>query len=321
MRITSERVAEILKEKDNFLILTHKSPDGDTLGCGTALCIMLQNMGKNAKVVNSEEIPSKYGYLFESVKCQEFDPSYIVAVDVADTTLLGDKLSVYADKIDLCIDHHGTNRNYAKEVYLREDDGACALTLYRIFCEMGVTITKPIANSLYTGISTDTGCFRYQNANSECYRAAADLIDLGADNTTINTIMFETKTMEYFRLLTEVLQNMRTYLDGKVSMLIVTQEMLERTGASNDSTDAITAISRQMEGVVAGITMKQRENGKFKISLRTHEPVDASKVCSLLGGGGHKRAAGCDAEDDFKASLQIILNEIADELSVPHESV
>ncbi len=321
MRIDSKRVIEILKEQDNFLILTHKSPDGDTLGTGTALCIVLQNMGKNAKVVNSEVIPKKYEFLFENIKEQDFEPSYIVAVDVADTSLLGEKLSVYADKVDLCIDHHGTNRAYAKELHLCADDGACALTLYRILVEMGAEITEPIANSLYTGISTDTGCFRYQNANSECYRAAADLIDLGADNAGVNTLMFETKSIEYFRLLTEVLSNMKFYFGGKVSVLTVTQEMFKRTGTTSECTDAITATSRQMEGVVVGITMKERENGTFKISLRTHEPVDASYVCSLLGGGGHVRAAGCDAKEDLKESLQILLDAIADELSLPRESV
>ena len=312
MRVDSDRVIELLREKDNILILTHRSPDGDTLGCGTALCRVLIDMGKKARVENSEEIPSKYDYLFEDLPVLDFEPAFIIAVDVADTKLLGDKLSVYADKIDLCIDHHGSNPGYAKELYLMPDDGAAALTLYRILKKMGADITPHIANSLYTGLSTDTGCFKYSNANSEAYRAAADLIDLGAENAAINVMMFETKPIEYFKLLTEVLANMRMFCDGQCAVFKITQEMFDRTGATPDCCDAISALSRQIEGVKIGITMKEREGGKFKFSLRTHEPLDASELCRAFGGGGHKRAAGCDPdrnEEEVLGKLVALIEE------------
>lgn len=296
MSIDTKRVIELLNGAEDVLILTHKNPDGDTLGCGVSLCRVLRAQGKRANVINGDIIPKRYDYLFENLEPQDFNPKFIVAVDVADNKLLGDKLNeLYGDKVDLCIDHHGTNVEYAKELYLNANDGAASLTLYRIFKEMGVDITPDIATALYTGLSTDTGCFRYSNASSEAYRVAADLIDLGADNANINVLMFETKPIEYFNLLAETLNGMRTFCDGKVIVLKVTKEMLERTGATPDQCDAIAAMSRQVGGALCGITMKEKPQGGFKFSLRTHDPLDAAKICATFGGGGHMRAAGCDA--------------------------
>lgn len=315
MTVNTDRVIELLKTKDNFLILTHKNPDGDTLGCGVALCHALHSFGKRARVENSEEIPSKYAYLFEGLEIQDFEPEFIVAVDVADVKLLGDRLeSLYAEKVDLCIDHHGSNREYAKELFLRADDGAAALTLYRILKEMGVEITPRIATALYTGLSTDTGCFRYANASSEAYRAGADLIDAGADNADINTRMFETKPLPYFYLLKEVLDGMRTFCDGRVTVFKVTQEMLEKTGATSDQCDAIAALSRQAEGCLCGITMKEKIGGGYKFSLRTHDEIDASELCGAFGGGGHKRAAGCDTNSDEEEILKKMIELIQEKI-------
>lgn len=315
MKIDSDRVAELLQEKDNILILTHKNPDGDTLGCGVALCRVLQGLGKNARVENSDIIPKRYSYLFEDLQVMDFEPEFIVAVDVADTKLLGERLEgLYSDRVDLCIDHHGSNREFAKELYLRSEDGAASLSLYRIIKKMGVPVTPQIATALYTGLSTDTGCFRYSNASSECYRVAAELIDSGADSARINVLMFETKPLSYFRLLTEVLAGMRTFCDGRVIVLKVTRDMFDRTGATPDQCDAIAAMSRQVEGALCGITMKEKQGGGYKLSLRTHEPLDAAQLCGLLSGGGHARAAGCDSGEDEEASLKILIEAITEAL-------
>lgn len=312
--VSIEQVYDLLRNHDDFLILTHKSPDGDTLGCASALTRVLLTMGKKARFENSDVIPGKYQFLYEDIPSLEFEPEYIIAVDVADTKLLGQKLSVYADKVDLCIDHHISNRRYAKYLHLNADDGAAALTLYRIFTTCGIEITPAIANDLYTGLSTDTGCFRYTNANAEAYRAAAGLIELGADNGKINELMFETKPLSYYKLVQETLKGMRMFCDSKVCVFKVTQDMLNRTGATEDQCDALCSMSRTIEGVEVGITMKQRKDGGYKFSLRTRDKLDASEICRLLGGGGHVRAAGCDAGPDEEASLQTMLQFISQKL-------
>ena len=313
MQADIRRVGDILAGSEDVLILTHKNPDGDCLGTGVALCRYLLSLGKRATVVNADPIPSKFDYLFEGLPQETFEPKCIISVDVADPKLLG-PLEDLADRVDLCIDHHISNTLYAKETHLCPDDGAAALSLYRIFRELGVAIDVAMANALYTGLSTDTGCFRYSNANAECYRAAADLIELGADNAWINVKMFETKPLAQFQVLSDAFAGLRMYCDGRVSVLKISQDMLDRHGADTDTFDFVTAMSRQIEGVLCGITMKEQEDGTGKISLRTHEPLDASAICGLLGGGGHMRAAGCNAGDDEEASLQTLLQYIADQL-------
>lgn len=315
MNAEIRRVGEILDKAEDVLILTHKNPDGDCLGTGAALCRYLVARGKRATVVNCDPIPAKFDYLFEGLPQEEFEPKTIIAVDVADPKLLGSYESL-TDRIDLCIDHHVSNKLYAKETHLCPDDGAAALSLYRIFRELGVEIDPAIANCLYTGLSTDTGCFRYSNANAEAYRAAADLIDLGAENAAINVKMFETKPLSQFQVLSDAFAGLRLFCGGKVSVLKISQDMLQKRGADSDAFEFVTAMSRQVEGVLCGITMKQQGDGEWKISLRTHEPLDASEICAVLGGGGHVRAAGCNAGEDEEASLRTILEYIADTLGV-----
>ena len=312
--VESAEVLSFLQTHDRFLILTHKSPDGDTLGTAAALTRALLAMQKQVRIINADAIPAKYQYLFDGIPSLDFEPETIVAVDVADTKLLGDALQPYADRVQLCIDHHVSNRRYAELLYLRPEDGAAALSLYRIFRENRVPITKEMADDLYTGLSTDTGCFRYANADAHAYRAAADLISLGADNVRINEIMFETKPYSYYRLLQETLNGMRMFCGGKIAVFKVSQNMLKRTGATEDQCDAICAMSRTIEGVELGVTMKEKKAGRYKFSLRTRDSLDASALGRLLGGGGHVRAAGCDAGEDEEASLRVLLEAAASEL-------
>ena len=143
MQADIRRVGDILAGSEDVLILTHKNPDGDCLGTGVALCRYLLSLGKRATVVNADPIPSKFDYLFEGLPQETFEPKCIISVDVADPKLLG-PLEDLADRVDLCIDHHISNTLYAKETHLCPDDGAAALSLYRIFRELGKI------SSLYT---------------------------------------------------------------------------------------------------------------------------------------------------------------------------
>ncbi len=291
--ITLETAAKILLEKDNILILTHRSPDGDTIGSGYALCMALQRLGKSVRVECGDNVPQKYAYFTEKVKEQEFDEKFIVSVDIADTQLLGDKLSVYADKIDLCIDHHGSNTQYAKAFYVEPKAAATAQIISRLIRLMGVNIDRDIANAVFTGISTDTGCFRYTNVTSETHRIAADMIDCGAESGMINRLMFETKSRARIEIERRTLDTIEFFAGGRCAVVYTTLDMIKAAAASDSDMDGISSIARQIEGVVAGVTLREQESGNFKISLRTNDGLDASVICAEFGGGGHKAAAGC----------------------------
>ncbi len=303
--------AEILKEQNNILILVHGHPDGDTLGCGYSLCRALISLGKNAAVDCSDEIPGKYNYLSDGMKKLSFTPEYIVAVDVADTTLLGKKNEqLYADKIDLCIDHHGSNRAYAKKTLLDSSAAAACEIMLLVIKELGVEITTEIAECIYTGLSTDTGCFRYSNVTPRTMRMGAEMIEAGADNSKINTIMFETKTKTYVALEKMCLSGMETYFDEKFALITVTQEMFRLSGSDESECDAIAALPRQIEGVVIGATLREKPDGSFKVSMRTHAPADAAEICAGMGGGGHIRAAGCQLSGPLESAKSVLIQNI-----------
>jgi len=305
MKISIEKCVQSLKEHDNILILTHAHPDGDTLGAGFALCRALLKLGKKARVICADEIPSKFDGVFESFEMPEFEEDYVVAVDVGTPNLLGDLCDKYGSRVDLCIDHHKSNTEYAKELLLDDAAAACE-TIFEIIKMLGVEIDKAMADCLFTGITTDTGCFRYASTTARTFAIAAELVSLGADNGTINRVMFETKTKQYAAIERLALEGMQFFCDDRVCIITITQEMYNKTGAQEQDTEAIAPLTRQIEGVEVGLTIKEKPNGECKCSIRTFESVDASVLAASFGGGGHKQASACRFEcsvEEAKARL------------------
>ena len=311
-KICVKECVSLLKEYDNYLILSHRNPDGDTLGSAFALKRTLDKMGKKSFVKCVDPMHHKYSYLWDGVDNNEFAFDKIIAVDVADKKLLGEGFEeLYGDNVWLCIDHHMTNKEYAENLLL-EDRAAAAVVIYEIICESGVEITPEIASCVYTGLSTDTGCFMFSNTTPTVHRIAADVMEKGADYVNINRLMFETKSMSYLRLEQMAVSSIESHFDGKCAIMTITRKMFEESGSSSTECDGIAALPRKIEGVKVGITIRERHNGSYKVSLRTVEPYDAAKICGKLGGGGHNRAAGCEFEcslDEVKATLLEIIKE------------
>ena len=312
MKITLEEAAKKLLENDSFVILTHEHPDGDTLGCAFALQYALKKIGKKVKVKCSDEIPEKYLYMAKNLKNDDFDgEEYVVSVDVADEKLLGRKLeSVYGKKIDLAIDHHASNRVESKYLCVDPDRAAACEMIFDIINIMGAQVDKDIANCLYTGLCTDTGCFRYSNTTSKTLKMAAQLMEFGADSFYINTVMFEIKSRTYMRLETLVMETMELFFDEKCCVVCITQDMYKKSGSNSSETDPIAAKTRQIEGVLVGVTLREKEDGSFKVSVRTNENLDASKICACLGGGGHPKAGGCQVEGPLENAKQTVLETV-----------
>lgn len=305
--ITLESAAKTLLSKDKILILTHRSPDGDTIGSGYALAMALRKLGKSVKVDCTDPFPEKYSYFTDKLEKLEFDEEFVVSVDIADTKLLGEKLSDYADKIDLCIDHHGSNTKYAKEYYVEASAAAAAQVIAKLIRLMNVEFDKDIANAIYTGITTDTGCFRYTNVTAETHRIAADMIDCGAESGMINRLMFETKSRSRIEIERRVMDSIQFYLDGRCAIAYATIDMMKESGAVDSDMEGVSSLPRQIEGVMAGITLREKNNGKFKVSVRTTDELDASAICANFGGGGHKAAAGCMITGTLNEAIEQII--------------
>lgn len=315
MKIDVQQAAEFLKANDDYLILMHGSPDGDTLGCGYALCGALQRMGKRAKAVCPDEIPHKFNYLFKAAEVWEFEPKTVVCVDVADTKLLGDMKEI-GNTAELCIDHHETNTGYAKRTLVRPEYAAACELVYEVINALGVPFDKELANCIYTGAATDTGCFKFSNTTANTHIIAAEMMKFGADFAQINYINFDLKTQGRIKLEQEVLKNIRYFEGGRVAMITVTLALLEQLpDVDSDDVGALANIPRQIQGVDIGICVKEKKPNVYKASMRTSSLVNAADICSQFGGGGHARAAGCsfnggaieDAEDKIvKAACEAV---------------
>ena len=314
MKIEINEAAEFLRSHDDYLILMHASPDGDTLGCGYALCTALQRMGKRARAVCPDEIPHRFDYMREGVSQQEFEHKTIVAVDVADTKLLGD-MKETGDKADLCIDHHVSNTEYAQRLLLREHYASACELMYEVLTALGCEIDRVIANCLYTGVATDTGCFKFSNTKPQTHIVAAKLMECGAEIAPINYAMFELKTQGRIKLEQEVLRNMRYFGDGHIAMVTVMLDTIAGiSDIDSDDVGAMASIPRQIEGVDIGISMKEKKPGLFKASLRSSERIDVSRIAQSFGGGGHARAAGCSFTCSFDEAVEQIVNASCDAL-------
>ena len=308
MKIDVNKTAQLLENHDNIIILVHANPDGDTLGCGYALLRALRKLGKRAEVLRPENVGKKYNYLFDDLGKQDFEPEYVVSVDVADIKLLEERVKVeYGSRINLAIDHHPSNCVESEYLLLEDTAAAACEIIYKVIDALGVEFDKGIADCLYTGITTDTGCFRYSNTSAQTYYMAAKLVEHGADGPGINRIMFETKTKSYVILEKLVMDTLEMHFDGRCALAHLDYEMYEKSGSDESETDPIASKTRQIEGVEVGIFLREKEDGTFKISLRTVEPVNASEICAKLGGGGHARAAGCQCDGPFASAKSKIL--------------
>lgn len=310
--ISASAAASFLERSDKFVILTHASPDGDTLGSAYALADALCALNKRVFVVCPDKIPEKFGYLIKEYEA--FEPETVVAVDIADEKLLGSLYDRYSGRVALCIDHHGSNTKYAEMLYLEADAAAACECIYNVINELGTMITPYMASCLYTGIATDTGCFKFSNTTPRSHRYAAELIEKGADYGEINRVMFEVKSRGRIAMERKVLENIEFYYGGRCAVITVTRDMIKETGCPLGDLDGVTAMSRQIEGVQIGVTIKEKPDGKYKVSLRTFEPYNAADICAVFGGGGHVRAAGCEFSCDIENAKRQLLSAIGEVL-------
>ncbi len=318
MELTLKETCAFLKERDNFTLLCHGQPDGDTIGSGYALAYALKQLGKKARVLCCDPIPLKFHFISNALEQDDISEAEetVIAVDVADNKLLGSLNEKYGSRVELCIDHHISNVHYSKLLLLDSDAGANCEIIFEILKVLGAKFDRHILDAIYTGITTDTGCFKYSNTTSRTHTISAELIDLGVDYAEINRIMFDTKSRSRIKLEGMVMDRMEFHFGGRVALIAITREMIEACKATDNELDGINAMSRTIEGVMAGVTMREKEDGRFKISLRTNAPVDAMKICKTFGGGGHPRAAGCEfkcSPDKIKEQLLPVIKETLEE--------
>lgn len=307
VKFNLRQTAKFLKKHNNYIILTHASPDGDTLGSAYALYYGLNEIGKTACVVCPDVIPAKYDYFARKTDHIDRNNATVIAVDIADKRLLGALQEEFGDIVDLNIDHHISNTEFSKYLYLDAGASATAESIFELLLQMKVNINDIAAKAIYTGIATDTGCFKYSNVTAKTHTIISMLYEHEINAPEINRLMFDTKSKKLLELEKMVLETAEYHFDDKCILLSVTAEMQEKTGCSGTDLEGIAVISRSVEGVKAGITIKQNGENEFKVSLRTYEPLNASKICKKLGGGGHNAAAGASVKGSLEEVKRKVL--------------
>jgi len=297
-QLTAFETAAWLKDRDNFLILTHKRPDGDTLGCAGALARGLRECGKYAYILENSGVTTRYLRFVEPYYApDDYTADFIIAVDTATVSLFPDNAGIHMDSISLCIDHHKSNTFYAGNVCLDSDKASCGEIIYDILMTMSGKISSKTAECLYVALSTDTGCFSFGNTTANTLYIASLLVEAGAPNKVINKLLFRTKTQGRIGIEGLLLSGLDYSFDNKVVIAGITIAMMRISGATEDDMDDIAAIPGSIEGVCIGITIRELKSpNDCKISVRTKSPYDAQEICAHFGGGGHKLAAGCTIE-------------------------
>jgi len=306
--MTSQQAAQFLLDHDNYLILTHLRPDGDTIGCAAALCRALRQAGKTAHVLPNPEATSLFTpYLEDLLAPENWKPGTVVSVDIAAKGLFPENALPYLPRVDLAIDHHPSQEFFAKETCLDAGRAACGELMYDIvkqFCQ----ISPEIGTALYVAISTDCGCFVYGNTTAGTHRIAADLIDCGIPVAQLNKRHFRTKSLTRMKLESAIIDGMDLHESGTIALAAITLDMMAQLEATERDAEDIAALVGQLEGVKTSVTIRELAPGKCKLSVRTDpNDLNASHVCALLGGGGHAAASGATVEGTVAQAKEAIL--------------
>lgn len=309
--MTYTEAAELLQRQDNILILTHRRPDGDTIGCAVGLCAALRELGKTAWVLPNADATALFTPYLEGYLAPEgFAPDFVVSVDIASRGLFPDNAKCWLEKgVDLAIDHHGSNEGFGKENCVDPGRAACGELIYDIVRQWG-PVSPTAALPLYLAVSTDTGCFVYSNTTSGTHRVAADLLDTGIDYRSVNKRHFRTKSFKRLRLESMITEGMDLFDNGTIAIAAVTLDMMKALDAHEEDAEDIAAFAGQIEGVETAVTIRELRPGECKLSVRTSAGLNASAVCALLGGGGHAAAAGCSVMGTVADAKAAILDAI-----------
>lgn len=274
-------------------VLIHRSPDGDALGSGAALCLFLRRAGVDATLLSPDPIPPRLAFLCEGVPlCKEESPAYIVTVDVASLSQCGRLApAVLAASEVLSIDHHALSVPFAPH-YTVGKASAAAEVLFDLFKSAKRPIDKAIATRLYAAVSSDTGCFRFANVTPKTHAIAASLLKTGVDGATINHLLFETKEEGVLRAEAYTATNARQFFEGRFSLLSLSLADCRAIGCTEEDFNGAIDILRSRRGVEIAALLRERGDGTLRLSLRS-TGADVAALCALFGGGGHRRAAGC----------------------------
>ena len=307
---------DIIKSAKKILLLSHVNPDGDTLGSMCAMYSMIEKrFKKKADMSIVSNVPFNYKFLPNIDKAQRyFDASLvydlIITLDVAAIDRVRDaKIFFDRGKCRVNIDHHKTNPNYGDYNIIDPNASSCGEVLFNYFKKNNWEITEDAAICLYTAIMTDTGNFRFENTSPNALRAAADLVELGANSNKLYKLCYESKTKNLVMFQNYCVNKAEFLNDNKIVYTTGYKKDLEKFSAGDDYTDGIAETLRAIDSTEVSFVVNEVETKMTKVSMRSKK-LDVAKICEKFGGGGHTFAAGCTIKASVKDSIEKLLKEI-----------
>jgi bifunctional oligoribonuclease and PAP phosphatase NrnA len=292
------RILESIREAKSFCVVGHIRPDGDCIGSQLALALALKNEGKRVSCWNEDAVPQKLRFL-DADKLfgkphagEKFD--CVIATDCASYERLGKAGEhITRRKVFINIDHHTSNTRYADINWVMGKEPSCGELIYRLIRAANWPITIPIADCLFTAVSTDTGSFQYPNTRPATYHVAGDLVKRGADLAKICDEVYQSYSLQRVRLLRHVYNSFRMTEDDRIAWFWLRQRDFARTGAQRNDTEGLIEHIRDIEPVVVACAFEELEPELVRISLRSKNgKVNVNEIAAQFGGGGHPAAAG-----------------------------
>ncbi len=310
-----KEVLSLIKNNKKFLIVSHKNPDGDSIGSEIALALGLRKLGKKVYIYNQDPPSNRYSRFDKAglihTDKKEFNEDIIFIVDCAEIDRIGNiKDEINFKKTIINIDHHISNEKFGDINIVKGDYSSTAEIIYELLDKL-IDLDKDIATYLYIGILTDTGSFRYPNTTSHSLKVAAELVDYGVITSQVSEFVWFSDPPARIKLLGDVLQ--RITLHKNFSIMIVTKDMLKKWGAKEEDTEEFVNYGLSIKGIKATAIIKEKDDGMLKVSLRSKNGVSIQELAAEYGGGGHKTAAGFTIRGDletFKNELEGKLEKI-----------
>ena len=304
-KLRIEQTAAFLLAHDNYAILTHRRPDGDTLGSAAALCRILRHMGKTAHILRNPEITDRFAWLHQGLTKEEAaEGDTLVTVDVASPQMLPVAFEKYLGRIALRIDHHASATSFTDCELVMPERAACAEIIADLLSPLNYGVMEQeLADAVYVGISTDTGCFRFANTTGHTFSVAAACACAGARIYELNQTLFETNTLGRLKIQGWIVDNLKMLRSGELAIVAIPRAVEQAIGVTEDDMDNISSFPRTVAGVRVAATLRETREGDVKLSVRAVPGCDATVIAGKFGGGGHKGAAG--------ATLKLPLHEAA----------
>jgi bifunctional oligoribonuclease and PAP phosphatase NrnA len=288
-----------------IVLACHQGPDGDALGSMLALQLALRERGVKAMASWGSDpfvLPKHYAFLpgLDGLSPPEDipgEPELMVTFDCGSFERLGTlEPNAKAAKQLICVDHHATNENFGTINLIDPHIAASAALTYRLIGELGIPLNREIATCLYTGILTDTGCFKYRNTTPEIHAIAGDLLAYDVAHDEIARIVYDTHPAGFLKVLAVALERAEVIPDAGMIWTWVTRADLERNGIEPEDTDGLIDMVRTADVAEVAAVLKETADGNYKVSMRAKSTADVGALCESFGGGGHALAAGFTAD-------------------------